>query len=89
MKKSFLNKLSVFTFFSFMLFGFAISGFAQNNYRKLDINGHLFSSIQTRDSIVIKFGEPEKYWSKMTEAGLDEEYWLTKVFLGSLKTGTS
>lgn len=57
-----------------MLFGFAISGFTHNNYRKLDINGHLFSHVQTRDSIVIKFGEPDNYRSITTEFGKDEEY---------------
>jgi len=46
----------------------------QDKRRLLDLNGHLFSGVQTKDSILLYFGKPDKYWSMMTEFGLDEEF---------------
>ena len=47
---------------------------AQDMRRILDLNGYLFRGVQTKDSIVLYFGKPDKYRSMMSELGLDEEF---------------
>jgi hypothetical protein len=47
---------------------------AQDMRRILDLNGYLFRGVQTKDSIVLYFGTPDKYRSMMSEIGLDEEF---------------
>lgn len=47
---------------------------AQDMRRILDLNGYLFRGVQTKDSIVLYFGTPDKYRSIMSELGLDEEF---------------
>lgn len=47
---------------------------AQDMRRILDLNGYLFRGVQTKDSIVLYFGKPDKYRSMMSEIGLNEEF---------------
>jgi len=56
------------------MIGFANVSNAQDKRRLLDLNGYLFSGVQTKDSIVLYFGKPDKYRSVMSELGLDEEF---------------
>lgn len=56
------------------MIGFANVSNAQDMRRILDLNGYLFRGVQTKDSIVLYFGKPDKYRSMMSELGLDEEF---------------
>lgn len=57
-----------------LMIGFANVSNTQDKRRLLDLNGYLLRGVQTKDSIVLYFGKPDKYRSMMSELGLDEVF---------------
>lgn len=62
---------------------------AQDMRRILDLNGYLFRGVQTKDSIVLYFGTPDKYRSMMSEIGLDEEFSYGKSIIRLAENGNA
>lgn len=62
---------------------------AQDMRRILDLNGYLFRGVQTKDSILLYFGKPDKYRNMMTEFGLDEEFSYGKSIIRLGENGNS
>ncbi len=65
--------------------GFAQSGFTQAT--DMDVNGIFIGGKYTKAQVTAKWGTPTKYWSGMSEFGLDEEYYYTSNLFRFSDTG--
>ena len=88
MVKSF-SYISKIVLLALLMIGFANVSNAQDMRRILDLNGYLFRGVQTKDSIVLYFGTPDKYRSMMSEIGLNEEFSYGKSIIRLGENGNS